>query len=220
MLTRRRFPLFSMVFVTVLSTSGQTANTPAEEQREKAVKLPEILEALAISTGSQVADIGAGGGFFTERLARKVGPSGRVFAVDIDDRHAIPKLKELVEKQSLTNVSVILSQPADPKLPVGTLDAALFVNAYHEVEPYREMLAHVLEALKPGGRLVVVDNMPQHTRARPRADQVKNHVLAPEIAGPEFRAAGFEIVVRRDDFVDRPDEEDVKWMIVCRRSLK
>ena len=62
--------------------------------------------------------------------------------------------------------------------------------------------------------------MPQHTRARPRADQAKNHVLAPEVAEPEFRDAGFEIVARRDDFVDRPDEEDVKWMIICRRPLK
>lgn len=191
-----------------------------DERRENAVKLPEILEALAIDAGSQVADIGAGAGFYTARLARKVGPTGRVFAVDIDEKYAIPKLKELVEKQLFTNVDVILSQPADPKLAAGSLDAALFVNAYHEVEPYREMLAHVLEALKPGGRLVVVDNMPQHTRPRPRADQAKNHVLAPEVAEPEFRAAGFEIVARRDDFIDRPDEEDVKWMIVCRRPLK
>jgi len=191
-----------------------------EEKREQAIKLPEILEALAISIGSQVADIGAGGGFFTSRLAKKVAPAGRVFAVDIDDKYAIPKLKELVEKQSLTNVSVILSQPADPKLPMGSLDAALFVNAYHEVEPYREMLSHIMQSLKPGGRMVVVDNMPQKTRSRPRSDQTKNHVLAPEVAEPELIAAGFEIVARRDDFVDRPDEEDAKWMIVCRRPIK
>lgn len=221
MVTQRRFLLFPLLFVNLLSTSGQTtANTPAEEKREKAVKLPEILEALAISTGSHVADIGAGGGFFTARLAKQVGPTGRVFAVDIDDKYAIPKLKELVEKQSLTNVRVILSQPADPKLTAGSLDAALFVNAYHEVEPYGEMLSHIMEALKPGGRLVVVDNMPQHTRPRPRADQAKNHVLAPEVVEPEFRAAGFEVVARLDDFIDRPDEEDVKWMIICRRPVK
>ena len=171
-------------------------------------------------TGVGVADIGAGEGFFTSRLAKKVGASGRVFAVDIDDKHAIPKLKELVEEQSLANVSVIHSEPADPKLTAGSLDAALMVIVYHEVEPYREMLKHVLEALKPGGRFVVVDNMPHKTRSRPRADQAKNHVLSPEVAEPEFKAAGFEIVARRDDFIDRPDEEEIKWMIVCRRPLQ
>src|SRR2546426_570205 len=138
----------------------------------------------------------------------------------IDEKYAIPKLKELVQKQSLTNIAVISSQPADPNLTVESLDAALFVNAYHEVEPYREMLAHVLAALKPGGRLVVVDNMPHKTKSRPRSDQAKNHVLAPEVAEPEFIAAGFEIVARRDDFVDRPDDEDAKWIIVCRRPIK
>jgi predicted methyltransferase len=212
--------LTSLLVFAAAATATQEPSTPQDERREKAVKLPEILEALAISTGSQVADIGAGGGFYTARLAKKVGPAGRVYAVDIDDKFAIPKLKELVEKQAFKNVDVILSQPADPKLTAGSLDAALFVNAYHEVEPYREMLAHVLEALKPGGRLVVVDNMPQRIRTRPRADQFKNHVMAPELAEAEFRAAGFEVVARRDDFIASPDEEEVKWMIVCRRPLK
>ncbi len=224
MLTRRRYCRFLPILLTAVAatlaqTSSNTSSTQ-DELREKAVKLPEILDALGISAGSQVADIGAGEGFFTARMAKKVGPAGRVYAVDIDDKSAIPKLKELVEKQSLANVSVIHSKPADPKLPSGGLDAALMVIVYHEVEPYREMLAHVLESLKPGGRFVVVDNMPHKTRSRPRADQAKNHVLSPEVAEPEFRAAGFEVVARRDDFIDRPDEEEVKWMIVCRRPVK
>jgi len=210
----------SLALLTTLALAQAPASTSWEERREKAIKLPEILEALAISPGSQVADVGAGAGFFTARLARIVGPAARVFAVDVDDQYAIPKLKELVEKQSLKNVTVIHNQPADPELPSRTLDAALMVDAYHEIVPYREMLAHILEALKPGGRLVVVDNMPRKTRSRPRADQVRNHVISPEIAEPEFRAAGFEVIARRDDFVDRPDEEDSKWMMICRRPLQ
>ena len=87
----------------------------------------------------------------------------------------------------------------------------------NSIGPYQEMLRHLLASLKPGGRMVVVDQMPQRTRQRPRADQIKNHVMAPELAEAEFRAAGFEIVVRQDDFVDRPDEETSRWMIVCRR---
>jgi predicted methyltransferase len=208
------------LFACTATSAFAQGSVSAEERREKAIKLPEIMEALAISAGSQVGDIGAGSGFFTARLAKVVGPNGRVFAVDIDDKYAIPQLKELVERQSLTNVTVIHNKPDDPELPLRTLDAALIVNAYHEVEPYREMLAHIRDSLKPGGRLVVVDNIPLKTGSRPRADQVKNHVISGDVAEPEFRAAGFEIVVRRDDFIDRPDEEATKWMIVCRRPVQ
>src|SRR5260370_21089311 len=192
----------------------------SEERRAKALKLPEILDALALSEGSKVADVGAGDGFLTPRLAKIAGPAGRVYAVDVDDKHAIPKLKELVEKQSLSNVTVIRSEPGDPKLPEGSLDAIIMLIFYHEGEPYQEMLKHVFAALKPGGRFVIVDNTPLKTRKRPRADQAKNHVIAPEVVEPELRAAGFEIATRRDDFIDRPDAEETKWMIVCRRPSR
>jgi len=193
-----------------------TKSESLDEQREKALKVAEIIEALGISEGSKVADVGAGSGFVTARLARKVGPTGQVYAVDID-AGAIRQLKQMVEKQSLSNVVVVHNEPADPQLPVASLDAVLMLNAYHEVEPYQEMLKHVLASLKPGGRMVVVDPMAYKTRTRPRADQTKNHVFAPELAESEFRAAGFEVVVRQDNFVDRPDEEGGRWMIVCRR---
>jgi predicted methyltransferase len=218
-MTRRRLWVFALFLVPVTPAYGQSPSSAssAQERREKAIRLPDILEALAISSGSRVADIGAGEGFFTARLAKKVGPEGRIFAIDIDEKYAIPKLKELVQKESLENVDVIHSVPAEPKLSTASVDAVLMVNVYHEVEPYREMLRHVLDALKPGGRFVIVDNMPHKTKSRPRADQTKNHVLSPELAEPEFKAAGFEIVSRKDDFIDRPDEEDAKWMIICRR---
>jgi predicted methyltransferase len=218
----RRRSMFTAALALALPASalhGQpSSGSPSgEESRAKAIRLPEIADALAILPGSHVADIGAGEGSFTARLAKRVGPDGHIFAIDIDDKHAIPKLKELVKKESLENVSVILSEPGDPKLPTDGLDAALMVIVYHEVEPYKQMLAHVFGALKPGGRFVIVDNMPHKTGSRPRADQIKNHVLSPELAEAELKAAGFEVVSRQDDFVDRPDEEDAKWMIVSRR---
>jgi predicted methyltransferase len=153
--TRRRLWALALFLVLVTPAHGQAASSAsnAQERREKAIKLPDILEALAISNGSRVADIGAGEGFFTARLARKVGTEGRIFAIDIDEKYAIPKLKELVQKESLENVAVIQSVPADPKLSTASIDAALMVNVYHEVEPYREMLGHVLAALKPGRAL-------------------------------------------------------------------
>ena len=185
-MTSRRFGIFALFLVLATPAHGQVASTAmnAQERREKAIRLPDILDALAISNGSRVADIGAGEGFFTVRLARKVGAEGRIVAIDIDEKYAIPKLKELVQKESLENVTVIQSVPADPKLSTASVDAALMVNVYHEVEPFREMLGHVLDALKPGGRFVIVDNMPHKTKSRPRADQAKNHVLSPDLAEP------------------------------------
>ena len=74
-----------------------------------------------------------------------------------------------------------------------------------------------MEALKPGARLVVVDQMPNRTRGRPRADQTKNHVIAPEIVEKELIAAGFRILERRDNFVDSPDSESAYWLITAQR---
>jgi predicted methyltransferase len=91
------------------------------------------------------------------------------------------------------------------------------VIAYHEVANPTKMLERVKAALVPGGRLVVVDMIPHRTKKRPRADQVKNHVIAAATAVAEFRAAGFSILSRDDRFIDRPDEESARWMIVARK---
>jgi predicted methyltransferase len=94
------------------------------------------------------------------------------------------------------------------------LDAVLMVIVYHEITDYAAMLKHVFAALKPGGRFVVVDMTPHKTLSRPRADQAKNHVISPDLAAAEIRQAGFEQKSRDDHFIDRPDEESTRWMIV------
>ncbi len=80
-----------------------------------------------------------------------------------------------------------------------------------------EVLRKLLAALKTEGRLVVLDNMPLRTRNRPRADQAKNHVIAPELVEQELRSFGFQVLDRRDRFVDNPDEESAYWLIVAKR---
>jgi hypothetical protein len=91
------------------------------------------------------------------------------------------------------------------------------VITYHEVNDSQKMLEHVAAALKRGGRFVVVDMAPHKTLTRPRADQVKNHVIAPDIAESEILSAGFEVISRDDHFIDKPDEESTRWMIVFRK---
>ena len=191
----------------------------ADARRERNLKIPEVIRALGLKEGSKVADIGAGDGFYDTLLSRAVGPGGRVYAEDIDEKGAIKQLHERVDKDHLENVEVILGAPDDPKLPVGTLDGVLMVITYHEIAGYEKMLEQVRAALKEGGRLVVVDMAPQKTITRPRADQVKNHVIAADLAESEIRHAGFDVVSRDDHFIDHPDEESTRWMIVFRKPV-
>lgn len=196
--------------------SSVAAADAAQAKRERDHKMPQIILALGLKEHSRVADIGAGDGDYEVAISRAVGVEGRVYAEDISP-DSIKRLHERVDKDHLGNVSVIEGVPDDPKLPSGELDAVLMVATYHEIADYQKMLEHVVAALKPGGRFVVVDLAPHKTRTRPRADQVKNHVIAPELAESEIRQAGMELMSRDDHFIDNPDEESTRWMIVFRK---
>ena len=149
-----------------------------------------------------VADLGAGGGWFTARLARAVGTGGRVYAVDVNP----VSLRELREglPEELTNIEIVRGEENDPKLPAGQLDAALVVNAYHEFAEYAAVLAKVREALKPGGRLVLIEPTPLRPEDTTRASQAKRHQIAIEFAEADVTQAGFEIVKKELSFVKRP----------------
>jgi predicted methyltransferase len=121
-----------------------------------AYQQPEkIMDELGIGEGSVVADLGAGGGWFTVRLARRVGPNGKVYAEDIQ-RQMIEAIQRRVAREQLTNVTTILGTPADPRLPV-PVDAVLIVDAYHEMEHPVMLLRNVAARLKPEGRIGIVD---------------------------------------------------------------
>ena len=118
-------------------------------------KPDEIMDALNIADGSAVADVGAGAGWFTVRLARRVGPNGRVYAEDIQ-RPMLEAIGYRVSREGLTNVERVLGTAEDPMLPAG-LDAVLIVDVYPAVENPVSWLTDVAAALKPQGRLGIVD---------------------------------------------------------------
>jgi ubiquinone/menaquinone biosynthesis C-methylase UbiE len=119
------------------------------------------MDALKIADGAKVADIGAGGGFFTIRLARRVGPNGLVYAVDVQPE-MLEAIKRRVTREGLQNVETVLGAETNPRLPPATLDAVLFVDSYQEVEePDRlPFLRNIARSLKPGGRLGIVNYKP------------------------------------------------------------
>lgn len=127
----------------------QLAATRARWQRPE-----RVLRALRVRRGAVVADVGSGPGYFTTRLARAVGPRGRVYAVDPEAE----VLKVLVKRlDGAKNVTPVLSRDDDPMLPPASCDLALFVNAYHHVADGPAFVRRLARCLKPGGRLAAID---------------------------------------------------------------
>jgi ubiquinone/menaquinone biosynthesis C-methylase UbiE len=115
-----------------------------------------IMDELRIAEGSVVADLGAGSGWFTTRLAARVGPNGKVYAEDIQSQ-MLSAIQLRVSREGLRNVQPVLGTPSDPRLPAARLDAVLIVDAYHEMENPVVLLHNVAASLKPTGLVGIVD---------------------------------------------------------------
>lgn len=164
--------------------SNQFSTEDARDQRGEAESVMRLAE---ITPGMAVADIGAGEGYYTVRLAEKVGPKGRVLAQDID-REAKDRLGERVVRERLDNVSIALGAPDDPKLPANSFDRIFLVHMYHEVQEPYAFLWNMWPSLKPGGQVIVVDV----DRA---TDQ---HGIPPLLLSCELEATGFRLVAFKD----------------------
>jgi SAM-dependent methyltransferase len=161
-------------------------DAPGRQQR---LHIDRVMDILGIAPGKGVADIGAGSGWFTVRAARRVGPSGTVYAVDINPE-AIRYLDRRVQKESVPSVKTILSKPDDPMLPKEAVDAVLLLKTYHEVADPVALLEHVRPALRPGARLGIIDRNGNGT----------NHGVSREVVIKEAETAGYRLV-RSYDFV-------------------
>ena len=149
-----RHPVSGRVIAPVMGYEGadwlERPEREFEEQPSKAVA------ALGIKPGDVVADVGAGSGYYTVRLAERVGPTGRVFATDIQPE-MLSLLRTRVSRARLDNVELVLSADADPRLPEGLFDLVLMVDVYHELARPQEVLRKLRASLKPDGRLVLVE---------------------------------------------------------------
>lgn len=158
-----------------------------ETQRDSVDEARKVMDFAAITPGMTVADIGAGEGYYTVRLAQRVGKDGRVLAQDIDE-DALRRLGLRVEKERLDNVSIKLGGIDDPRLPQDSFDRVFMVHMYHEVtEPYA-FLWRMWPSLKEGGKAIVVDV------DRP-TDQ---HGIPPFLLKCEFERVGFKLETFRD----------------------
>ena len=154
-----------------------------EDVRDRLGEAEEVIGLAGVKTGMSVADVGAGEGYYTVRLARAVGPKGRVLAEDIVPR-VRDSLSERVQREKLDNVAVKLGTPDNPMLPRESFDRVFLVHMYHEVQSPYAFLWHLRESVKPDGLVVVVDS------DRP----IRQHGIPPKQVRCEFAALGLEPV--------------------------
>lgn len=155
----------------------------------------QILDALGVAEASVVADVGAGSGWFTVRLARRVGPNGMVYAQDVQPE-MLAAITKRIQREGLANVRTRLGRGSDPFLPAETFDAILIVDVVHEIEDRVTLFSNLSRALKPGGRIGVVDFKPGGAGPGPDADER----MPPETVESEALRAGLE-VKRREAFL-------------------
>ena len=156
--------------------------------RDERLHINRVMDILSVNAGKNVADIGAGSGWFTVRAAKRV-VDGTVYAVDINPE-AVRYINTRVEKEKVQNVKAILSKPDDPMLPANSVDAVLLLKTYHEVEHPVELLRNVRAALRTGAKVGIID----------RNGNGENHGIGSEVVIREAKEAGYRLL-KQYDFV-------------------
>ncbi len=149
-----RHPVSGRVIASVMGYEGAAWLERPEREREESPS--KAVAALEIKPGQIVADVGAGSGYYTVRLAQRVGATGKVYATDIQPQ-MLTLVRERVARERLTQVEVVQATETDPRLPQGQLDLILMVDVYHELARPQEVLRQLRTALKPDGRLVLIE---------------------------------------------------------------
>lgn len=186
-------------------------------QRDAWQRADDIISNLNLKPGSRVADIGCHEGYFTVKLAKKVGRDGLVYAVDVSS-DKISRLQKNLSERGIANVEAIVGEEASPKLPENELDAVLIVDTYHEMDQHDEILQHISKSLKKNGRLVICEPISEERKNLARAEQERKHELGMDYAIEDIRKAGYKIVYQKLNFVDRLKEKgDTMWLIVCEK---
>ncbi len=163
----------------------QWARVFDDPERDAWQKPHEVIQALALKPDALVADIGAGTGYFSVRLAHRV-PQGRVYGVDTEQA-MVKHLAERAKGAKLANVSALLGAPDDPRLPE-KVDLILLVDVYHHIEERSRYFRRLRDTLKPGGRVAIIDFRRDSPTGPPVAARI-----APETVRAEFASAGFEL---------------------------
>jgi len=178
----------------------------------------DIIDLLKIQEGSTVADIGCHEGYMTIKLSGEVMDKGIVYAVDVE-QGKLDLLKKHLADRKMSNVRLVKGDYDNPKLPTNSLDAAIILDTYHEMDDHDKILEHIKASLKNGGRLILCEPIAEARKKLTRAEQEKRHELGINFALDDLKKAGFEIVFQKDPFVDRSKVKgDMMWIVVAQKK--
>lgn len=183
---QRRHPVSGRVFAPVMGVGGAGWLERPEREAEEAPS--KALAALELKPGMVVADIGAGSGYYTSRMAKLVGSTGQVFATDIQPG-MLEILNRRIKSEGLTNVTTVLGAMDDPKLAPASIDLAIMVDVYHELQDPQVFLQKLRPVFKPGGRFVLLE----YRKEDPTVPILEAHKMSVAEVKMELEAEGFVI---------------------------
>ena len=183
---QRRHPVSGRIFAPVMGVGGAGWLERPEREDEEAPS--KALDALDLKPGMSVADIGAGSGYYSSRIAKRIGPTGRVYATDIQ-QGMIEILERRIKSEGLGNVTTILGAMDDPKLQPNSIDLAIMVDVYHELQQPQIFLQRLRETFKPEGRLVLLE----FRKEDPKIPILEVHKMSVAEVKQEMEAEGFAI---------------------------
>lgn len=210
---RRCLLLLLAAFLTLAASAGLLPAQNAGPARDAWQHPEEVMDALGVHHGSVVADVGCGNGYFTFHLADRVGPTGRVYAVDIGQSH-LDVIQQEAGREGLKQITTVLGLPGDPRLASNSLDFVLAVDTYHEWHEYVSMLHHLFLALKPGGVFGLMDGAAP--TGFPRIYYYERHRMPESMERAELMAAGFRFL-RSERSLTRPSDGKQFYFLIFQK---
>ena len=204
---------FLLMLLIIPGLYGQYSESDWKD-RDTWMKVRDIFEMAGVEKGHVVADIGCHQGYLSIRLAKYIGETGKVYSVDVrEDR--LNKLNDIATERDITNIHTILGDYDDPKLPEQSIDVAFIIDAYHEMKDYRQILLNVKKALKPDGRILVLEKLKSEMIGKSREEQTLAHTISSEYVKNELKEAGFTIIQLEKDLGFWEEDPDKRiWLVI------
>lgn len=210
--------LFVHIFLFCMTTTQAQYSEEDWVARDKWMNVTQIFELAEIKNGDQVADVGCHEGYLSFHLSKRVGVTGKVFAVDVEE-YRLDNLKDHIKERNVSNIEVVLGDYDNPKLPEKTLDVVIVMDTYHEIDEYMKVLDHIKNALKPDGRILILEKLKEQKRGKSREEQARGHTLAAKYVKKELKEAGFSVTKEIKDFGDwQENKEKQMWIVVAELS--
>jgi predicted methyltransferase len=216
MLKRFGVVLFALLLIVFCELSAQQTALTEGQLKAAEVEVPQLVQLLELKPGMTVGDVGAGFGAWTMRFSKWIGPSGRVYASDIGAPQ-LAALRESVKREQLANVTVVEGAVSSTNLPAQCCDAILVRDAYHHFTQPDEMIRSLTAALKPGGRLAIIDFPPREKSEVPAGVRANRggHGVPPEVVQAEVGAALKHV---RTISARAPDSQPASLLLVLFRK--